>query len=277
MARFGKRVHCSVLVPCGESKRLHHHCWRHHANSSANNYSWSWLEVGYQLLAPSRLVKLLEHLHIIAPLEEEEDGERKYFMPCVLAHTRPVEPATTRFKRAYRAIKAFFVPSNPSLLIGFNCGYCPKGLFAALVVYLLANTKWRLQRERIFRNQISFSVGPYDTMSITVQPKFLEITCKPASSELTHNRHFPPYTYFKSITSLCNPWYGKYNRWYVTPTCNGTCILCKKDSCAKTSLTTPWVLWDLHHYLDSTHYGWMMRYYNYFMSLHQWQWVSHAL
>ena len=145
-----------------------------------------------QLLTPSRLVKLLEHLHIIAPLEEEEDGERKYFMPCVLAHTRPVEPATTRFKRAYRAIKAFFVPSNPSLLIGFNCGYCPKGLFAALVVYLLANTKWRLQRERIFRNQISFSVGPYDTMSITVQPKFLEITCKPASSELTHNRHFPP-------------------------------------------------------------------------------------
>ena len=152
-----------------------------------------------QLLTPSRLVKILEHLLIIAPLEEEEeDGERRYFMPCVLAHTMPPEPATSWFTRAFRAIRAFFAPSCPSLLIGFRCGYCPKGLFAALVVYLLANTKsdfqWRLQRDRIFRDQISFLVGPYDTVTITVQPKFLEITCTPTPSESTHNRHFPPAT-----------------------------------------------------------------------------------
>ena len=94
------------------------------------------------------------------------------------------------------AIRAFFAPSYPSLLIGFRCGYCPKGLFAALVVYLLANTEsdfeWRLQRDRIFRDQISFLVGPYDTVTITIQPKFLEITCTPTPSESTHNRHFPP-------------------------------------------------------------------------------------
>ena len=151
-----------------------------------------------QLLTPSRLVKLLEHLHIIAPLEEEEDGEKRYFMPCVLAHIMPAEPATSWFVQMYRTIRAFFVPSYPSLLIGFRCGYCPKGLFAALVVYLLANTKscfqWRLQRYRIFRDQISFLVGPYDTVTITIQPKFLEITCTPASSKSTHNRHFPPAT-----------------------------------------------------------------------------------
>ena len=148
-----------------------------------------------QLLTPSRLVKILEHLLIIAPLEEEEDGERRYFMPCVLAHTMPAE---SWFTRAFQAIRAFFSPSYPSLLIGFRCGYCPKGLFAALVVYLLANTEsdfqWRLQRDRIFRDQISFLVGPYDTVSITVQPKFLEITCTPTPSESTHNRHFPPAT-----------------------------------------------------------------------------------
>ena len=148
-----------------------------------------------QLLTPSRLVKILEHLLIIAPLEEEEDGERRYFMPCVLAHTMP---AGSWFTRAFQAIRAFFSPSYPSLLIGFRCGYCPKGLFAALVVYLLANTKsdfqWRLQRDRIFRDQISFLVGPYDTVTITVQPKFLEITCTPTPSESTHNRHFPPAT-----------------------------------------------------------------------------------
>ena len=148
-----------------------------------------------QLLTPSRLVKILEHLLIIARLEEEEDGERRYFMPCVLAHTMPAE---SWFMRAFQAIRAFFSPSYPSLLIGFRCGYCPKGLFAALVVYLLANTKsdfqWRLQRDRIFRDQISFLMGPYDTVTITVQPKFLEITCTPTPSESTHNRHFPPAT-----------------------------------------------------------------------------------
>ena len=153
-----------------------------------------------QLLTPSQLVKILEHLHIIAPLEEEEDGNRKYFMPCVLAHTKPAE-STSMVEKITRAITSVFKPSrriSSSLLIGFRCGYCPKGLFAALVVYLLAKTKscfqWSLQRDRIFRDQISFLVGPYDTVTITVQPKFLEITCTPTPSELTHNRRFPPAT-----------------------------------------------------------------------------------
>ena len=154
-----------------------------------------------QLLTPSWLVKILEHLLIIAPLEEEEDGERRYFMPCILAHTKPAE-ATSLVERIARAITALLWPSSESahnsssLLIGFRCGYCPKGLFAALVVYLLANTEsdfqWRLQRDRIFRDQISFLVGPYDTVTITVQPKLLEITCTPTSFELTHDRCFPP-------------------------------------------------------------------------------------
>ena len=165
-----------------------------------------------RLLTPSRLMKLLEHLHIIAPLEKEEEkerkeeeegkeGEKRYFMPCILAHTQPAEP-TSRFERISRALTAVFrrsaeqSPNDSSLLVGFRCGYCPKGLFAALVVYLLANArshghKWTLQRDQIFKDQISFLVRPYDTVSITVQPKFFEITCTPAVSESSHNRHFP--------------------------------------------------------------------------------------
>ena len=174
------------------------------------------------LLTPSRLVKLLEHLHIIAPLEkedgEEEEGEEKeegeeeveeggqerekrYFMPCILAHAQPAK-LTSRFQQISRAVTAVFRQSaeqshnNSSLLVGFRCGYCPKGLFAALVVYLLANArshghKWTLQRDQIFKDQISFLLRPYDTVSITVQPKFLEITCTPAVSKSSHNRHFP--------------------------------------------------------------------------------------
>ena len=159
------------------------------------------------LLTPSRLVKLLEHLHVIAPLEKEEgeegeeEGEKRYFMPCILAHAQPAEP-TSLLERISRAFAAVFKRSaeqshnNSSLLVGFRCGYCPKGLFAALVVYLLANArshghKWTLQRDQIFKDQISFLVRPYDTVSITVQPKFFEITCTPALSKSNHNRHFP--------------------------------------------------------------------------------------
>ena len=163
------------------------------------------------LLTPSRLVKLLEHLHIIAPLEKEEEkgkeeeeeveGEKRYFMPCILAHAQPAEP-TSRLERISRAVTAVFrrsadqSPNSSSLLVGFRCGYCPKGLFAALVVYLLANAKshghkWTLQRDQIFKDQISFLVRPYDTASITVQPKFFEITCTPAVSKSSRNRNFP--------------------------------------------------------------------------------------
>ena len=163
-----------------------------------------------RLLTPSRLMKLLEHLHIIVPLEKEEEEEeekegeereKRYFMPCILAHAQPTEPAS-RFERISRAFTAVFrrsaeqSPNNSCLLVGFRCGYCPKGLFAALVVYLLANArshghKWTLQRNQIFKDQISFLVRPYDTASITVQPKFFEITCTPAVSKSSHNRHFP--------------------------------------------------------------------------------------
>ena len=136
------------------------------------------------LLTPELLVKLLEHLHIIAPLQEDM-GQKRYFMPCVLAHAKPAQTPSGGQSQ-----------NNPSLLISFKGGFCPKGLFAALVVYLLAKTKgdfqWRLQPKKIFKDQISFSVGPYDTVSITVQPKFFQITCHTSASfELNHNRQFP--------------------------------------------------------------------------------------
>ena len=154
------------------------------------------------LLTPSRLLKLLEHLHIIAPLDEEdgkkEQGKRRYFMPCILAHAQPAE-ATSPFSRPIAAVfrrSAEQRPNDSSLLVGFRCGYCPKGLFAALVVYLLANAtshshKWVLQKDQIFKDQISFLVRPYDTVTITVRPKFFAISCTPASSDLNQSRHFP--------------------------------------------------------------------------------------
>ena len=130
------------------------------------------------------LVNLLKYLHIIAPLEEEE-GEKKYFMPCVLARAQPAKAGTSRFGRKQLAKQV------PSLLICFENGCCPLGLFTALVVYLHAKQKmeegfqWRLNKDKIFKNQISFSVGPGYTVSITGWPDFFKITCTPPSSVVT--------------------------------------------------------------------------------------------
>ena len=148
-------------------------------------------------------MKLLEHLHIIAPLEKEEgeeegeeEEEKRYFMPCILAHAQPAEASSwLEWLKSMFWQSAEQSPNSSSLLVGFRCGYCPKGLFAALVVYLLANArshghKWTLQRDQIFKDQISFLLRPYDAVSITVQPKFFEITCTPAVSKSSHSRHF---------------------------------------------------------------------------------------
>ena len=143
------------------------------------------------LLTPELLVKLLEHLHIIALLQEETE-ERRYFMPCILAHVKSIQATQRICGRKLNEQSQ----NNPSLLVCFRCGFCPKGVFVALVVYLLAKTKgdfqWRLQTDRIFKDQISFLVGSYDTITIAVQPKFFQITCHTsASSELSQSRQFP--------------------------------------------------------------------------------------
>ena len=132
-----------------------------------------------KLLTVSRFVKLLEHLHIISRLHTKEV---KYFMPCTLAHAQCTAPEFTHSSSAAPSMDAQQIPP---LLITFKCGYCPKGLFSAMVVYLLGNkmkseVNWRLQTDCIFRNAISFLVGPYDTTTLTVTPMYLEVAMRPA-------------------------------------------------------------------------------------------------
>ena len=134
-----------------------------------------------RLLTVDRFVTLLEHLHIISRLHIMD--EIKYFMPCTLAHIQSTAPELTHSSSA--------MPSThkvPPLLITFQCGYCPIGLFSALVVYLLANKmkselNWELQTECIYRNAISFCVGPYDTVTLRLTPTYLEMVIIPDEEE----------------------------------------------------------------------------------------------
>ena len=111
---------------------------------------------------------LLEHLRIIAPIEE--DGKVvKYFIPCALTHAEL--PPDTQPEAVI-----------PPMLITFESGYCPKGLFGSLIVELLKKGKvsqfdWKLKQDRIYRNQIYLSIGPYDSFCFSLSPTHVQVDC----------------------------------------------------------------------------------------------------
>ena len=121
-------------------------------------------------LSSAKLVKLLEHLHIIAPIGKSGEVE-KYFMPCVLSHA---EPTNVEEKASSKV---------PPLFITFRCGYCPKGVFSALIVHLMskhnnggAKITWRLKEDEVSRDRVTFKVGREDNVvSITTHATHLEV------------------------------------------------------------------------------------------------------
>ena len=123
-------------------------------------------------LSSAKLVKLLEHLHIIAPIRGKSGEVEKYFMPCVLSHAA-----------AKASIRERASITIPPLFITFRCGYCPKGVFSALIVHLMskhnnggAKITWRLNEDEVSRDRVTFNVGQaLHTVSITTHCTHLEV------------------------------------------------------------------------------------------------------
>ena len=120
---------------------------------------------------PKRLVSLLKHLYIVAGPMKTKVGHKTvnyYFMPCALKPTQ-VENVQQS------------VSCPVPLLISFECGYTPVGVFCCLVVYLLSQTslEWKLEEEEgtvHYRNKITFEVGEsYDSVTIISHATFLEV------------------------------------------------------------------------------------------------------
>ena len=131
-----------------------------------------------------QFLKLLEKLRIAAPFQLE--GNVMYFFPCVLAHmltskvmrtSEVTESVVDKLTRKYELA----ILHVPPLLVTFKCGYCPKGLPGALIIYLMTNEmmssfSWNLCHDKIFRNQVSFQVGPLDTVVLDIYSTHLMIT-----------------------------------------------------------------------------------------------------
>ena len=130
-------------------------------------------------LTGDKFTILLEHLNIITPIEE--DGKVvKYFAPCALAHAEL--PPDTQSKAVI-----------PPIRVTFESGYCPKGMFGSLVVKLLKKDKmsqfgWELKQDRIYRDQICLSIGPYDSFQLTLSSMYIEISLDTTTK---HHRKVP--------------------------------------------------------------------------------------
>ena len=99
-----------------------------------------------EFLPPSKLVLLLQHLNIVAELRKDGVSSR-YFIPCVLAHSGNSQSTMSS--------------TTPScacpLLVTFEIGYCPKGLFGSLAFHLLEN-KWSQGWSGDWRRMKSFEI-----------------------------------------------------------------------------------------------------------------------
>ena len=91
---------------------------------------------------------LLKYLNILGPVH---DPDYDYFLPCALVHAPDPPPSE--------------IPSDP-LLVLFKGGFVPKGIFSALLAYLVRELQWRIQRCQgsplLFRNQASFYTNSED-------------------------------------------------------------------------------------------------------------------
>ena len=118
-------------------------------------------------LTSDMLLKLLEHLKVVVALGDS----KKYFMPCAIAHLDKPSPTQTAT-----------IATIPPLLITFKSGYCPKGLFGALVACIankqVANCTLNLDEAKINRDQICFTMGQYNLL-LRINPTYIYIEIIP--------------------------------------------------------------------------------------------------
>ena len=117
------------------------------------------------------LTKLLNYLKV-ATLFKDQNGE-KYFFPSAICHAPEAH-----------SNRSSLLNMPPPILIGFESGFCPRGVPGALIMILINNEmksklSWELRPSKIFRNQVSFSIEAYGDITLKFFPTHLEIFIDP--------------------------------------------------------------------------------------------------
>ena len=129
-----------------------------------------------------QLVKLLEYLNIIAPLAHScSDKNQKvvYFMPCILQNAQN--------KDLQKDDSNSLIPA--SLMIRYECGFVPLGLFPATIANLIGNNSFILIIKGIKKNRVHFQFGAdHDKITFISRPRYYEIhiTRQAAAVTKTH-------------------------------------------------------------------------------------------
>ena len=127
-----------------------------------------------------KLVKLLEHLNIIAPItppkpsasqaSSTQSCEVSHFMPCVLQNATREE-----------LDKWWESNSNPlspaPLFIRYDCGFSLIGIFPAMIANLAGKKSLKLIVDGIKKNRVQFQMlgDDYDTVTLISQPKYYAV------------------------------------------------------------------------------------------------------
>ena len=119
-----------------------------------------------KLFTNSKIISLLKHMNIIAPIYDAHGTVTHYFMGCILAHAEKAQQRSSLIQTLYNLFGRSTSTDTsyiPTLCVSFHCGYCPKGIFSALAIDLMKpkcrKLQWRLVQDGIYRDQVSFEVG----------------------------------------------------------------------------------------------------------------------
>ena len=124
-----------------------------------------------------QLVKLLEHLNIIAPISQSDhtpslsSSKQFYFMPCILQNATREELDVF----CQESDSSLLSPAA-SLLICYECGFVPVGVFPAAIANLVGHSSLKSINEGIKKNRVQFRYGvDRDVITFICRPKYYEI------------------------------------------------------------------------------------------------------
>ena len=142
------------------------------------------LKVNLQGIPPLYFIYLLDHLHIITPIDSKL---KDYFMPCVL----PSFPLMKSSEKFIDLDKFYGTVQHVPFLVGFKNGPVPHGFFCHLIVELFRNlpTDWdppllstsRIQH--VYNNLITFPTASGHAISLFYKIGYLEVQVRHEKSQ----------------------------------------------------------------------------------------------
>ena len=182
-----------------------------------------------------KLVKLLEHLNIIAPIalpkpllsqaSSAQSCEVSYFMPCVLQNATREE-----LDKWWESNSSQLSPAP--LFIRYKCGFSLIGIFPAMIANLAGDKSLHMIVGGIRKNRVQFQMlgGDYDTVTLISQPKYYAVHIsftKTPTHEVCRKVRGMVESSLKTVTSHMNySFCAEYQLSFECPTHPGRDHLC---------------------------------------------------